>query len=120
MRFCTTVHRGNEATDTNARRKARRIRPQRAMGPIRSCAAPERLQVGIRGYNNDQVEGRKFDREVRENLEIQKHGSGPKECGINQDDGRHVKTSFWIPMMRYLHRREEKDRERHARTTNGS
>ena len=75
---------------------------------------------GFADITTIKVESRKFDREVRENLEIQKHGSGPKEGGINQDDGKHVKTSFWIPMMRYLHRREEKNRERHARTTNGS
>ena len=66
------------------------------------------------------VESRKFDREVRENLEIEKQRSGPKEGKINHDDGGHVKTTFWIPMMRYLHRREEMDRDRHTRTTNGS
>ena len=69
-------------------------------------------QSGFQEIETIKVEKRKFEREVREALEIQKHGSGPREGGINQDDGRHVKTSFWIPMMRHLHEKEKREKNR--------
>ena len=48
-----------------------------------------------------------FDREVREALEIQKNNSGPRQGGPNLDDGRYVKTTFWLPMMSSIRRDEE-------------
>ena len=39
----------------------------------------------------------KFDRLVREALEIQRHESGPKHHGINLDNGQHVNNTFWVP-----------------------
>ena len=48
------------------------------------------------------VEDRKFDRKVREALEIQFHETSPRsEHGLNQDDGQYVTTTFWIPMLSY-------------------
>ena len=48
------------------------------------------------------VETNRFNREVREALEIQHHKSGPKNGGMNLDDGKYVKTTFWSPFMKYL------------------
>ena len=70
---------------------------------------------GFEDVQTIKVESRRFEREIREALEIQKHGSGPKEGGVNKDDGKYVKTSFWIPMMRHLHKEEQKKRNREPR-----
>ena len=49
------------------------------------------------------VEDRKFDRNVREALEIQFQGTSPhSEHGLNQDDGQYVTTNFWKPMLSHL------------------
>ena len=46
----------------------------------------------------------KFDREVREAIEIQKHDCHVKNGGMNPDKGKYVHTTFWIPMLKYLKR----------------
>ena len=51
----------------------------------------------------------KFDRLVREALEIQRHGSGPRQRGINLDDGQYLNNTFWVPLMRTISK-EEKER----------
>ena len=49
------------------------------------------------------VENRKFERKVREALEIQKCETSPLDAnGLNQDDGQYVTTNFWRPMLSYL------------------
>ena len=49
------------------------------------------------------IEERKFDRKVREALEIQLRETSPhNEHGLNQDDGQYVTTTFWKPMLSYL------------------
>ena len=49
------------------------------------------------------VEDRKFDRKVREALEIQFQETSPhSEHGLNQDDGQYVTTNFWKPMLSHL------------------
>ena len=49
------------------------------------------------------VENRKFDRKVREALEIQfQETSSRNDHGLNQDDGQYVTTKFWKPMLSYL------------------
>ena len=46
------------------------------------------------------TEERKFDRKVREALEIQLQQTSPhSDHGLNQDDGQYVTTSFWKPML---------------------
>lgn len=55
------------------------------------------------------AEQNKFNRSVREALEIQKNCSGPKHGGINLDEGQYLKTTFWIPYMHHL-TKNEKDR----------
>ena len=75
---------------------------------------------GFAAIKTIKVERNKFDRLVREALEIQYHQSGPSEGNINQDDGRYVKTKFWIPMLRNLRKKEGSDpqireRRRHRR-----
>ena len=42
----------------------------------------------------------RFERKVREALEIQFHDS--KRNGMNIDDGEYVTTKFWLPMMQYI------------------
>ena len=58
-----------------------------------------------------------FDRRVRESLEIQKHASGPKEGGINLDDGMYVKTKFWLPFMNYINKHEKKSEHTNKEAT---
>ncbi|XP_057316789.1 uncharacterized protein LOC130657810 [Hydractinia symbiolongicarpus] len=48
----------------------------------------------------------KFDRKVREALEIQFQDTSPRsEHGLNLDDGQYVTTKFWKPMFAYLKRK---------------
>ena len=70
---------------------------------------------GFEEVQTIKIESKKFEREVRETLEIQKDASGPKEGGVNKDDGKYVNTLFWIPMMRHLHQVEQKARNREPR-----
>lgn len=52
------------------------------------------------------VEAKKFDRKVREALEIQFRNTSPRsEHGLNQDDGQYVTTKFWMPMLAHLRER---------------
>ena len=48
------------------------------------------------------VENNKFDRKVREALEIQYHECGSKKGGMNLDDGQYANTKFWTPYFKYL------------------
>jgi len=48
------------------------------------------------------VENNRFDRKVREALEIQYQESGPGKDGMNLDDGQYVKTKFWLPYFKFL------------------
>ena len=48
----------------------------------------------------------RFQRKVRETLEIQKHGCHYTNGGMNQDKGLYVKTNFWLPLMKYLKKSE--------------
>ena len=57
------------------------------------------------------VDSQRFSREVREALEIQKSQSGPNDGGINKDDGKHVKTKFWLPMLQHLKNKENREPE---------
>ena len=48
----------------------------------------------------------RFDRKVRETLEIQRHDCHYKDGGMNPDKGLYVQTKFWIPYMKYLNKLE--------------
>ena len=48
------------------------------------------------------IEKNRFDRRVREALEIQYNKCGPNTGGMNLDIGQYVKTQFWTPFFRYL------------------
>jgi hypothetical protein len=48
------------------------------------------------------VEPKRFERKVREALEIQRWQCGPANGGLNLDDGQYVTTAFWTPMFQYL------------------
>ena len=47
-------------------------------------------------------ETNRFEREVREALEIQRHQSDPDNGGMNLDNGKWVKTKFWLPFFKSL------------------
>jgi hypothetical protein len=47
----------------------------------------------------------KFDRKVREALEIQLNECGPKKGGMNLDEGQYVSTKFWIPFFDHLRKK---------------
>ena len=51
-------------------------------------------------------ETNRFERKVREVLEIQYHKCGPKKGGMNLDDGQYVTTKFWTPHFKYLRKRQ--------------
>ena len=52
------------------------------------------------------VEQKKFQRKVREALEIQLQDTSPhSEHGLNQDDGQYVTTNFWKPMFSNLRKK---------------
>ena len=44
----------------------------------------------------------KFNRKVREALEIQKHGCHVSSGGMNPDKGQYVSTTFWMPLLKHL------------------
>ena len=44
----------------------------------------------------------RFDRKVRETLEIQKHDCHYTNGGMNIDKGQYVTTNFWIPYLKHL------------------
>ena len=50
---------------------------------------------------------KKFERKVRESLEIQKHDCHVVQGGMNPDKGQYMKTNFWYPMLKYLKKTEE-------------
>ena len=62
-------------------------------------------KIGIDWENSKilKIENKRFDRKVREALEIQFQGTSPRsENGLNQDDGQYVTTKFWKPMLAHL------------------
>ena len=49
------------------------------------------------------IEEKRFERKVREALEIQFRDTSPRsDQGLNQDDGQYVTSQFWKPMFSYL------------------
>ena len=49
----------------------------------------------------------KFERKVRETLEIQKYNCHLKDGGMNPDKGQYVTTKLWFPYLRHLRQLEE-------------
>jgi hypothetical protein len=49
----------------------------------------------------------KFDRKVREALEIQKYDCHYISGGMNPDKGQYVNTKFWIPLLKHMRKLEE-------------
>ena len=66
-------------------------------------------KAGFETIETVKIEERYFDRCIREALEIQRNGSGPKEGGVNLDYGKYVTTKFWLPLMKYFDKEEEKN-----------
>ena len=50
------------------------------------------------------MERNRFDRKVREALEIQRYKYGPNNGGMNKDSGDYVETKVWTPYLSYLKR----------------
>ena len=65
-----------------------------------SCSAP----IDWDNVSTLKIESRRFERKVREALEIQRHRCGPKHGGMNLDEGQYLKSSFWTPLFAFLRR----------------
>ncbi|XP_065664526.1 uncharacterized protein LOC136086174 [Hydra vulgaris] len=46
------------------------------------------------------VENKRFERKIREALEIQNNMCSARNGGINLDEGQYVKTMFWTPFLK--------------------
>ena len=44
----------------------------------------------------------RFDRKIREALEIQMHDCHYLDGGMNTDKGQYVETKFWVPLLKYV------------------
>ena len=55
------------------------------------------------------VEKNKFDRKVREALEIQYNECGPEKGGMNLDHGKYVTTKFWTPFFAHKRRTDKRN-----------
>ena len=67
------------------------------MGTNRNLLSRKNCRVGVNWEETTflKTEERKFDRKVREGLEIQLQQTSPhSDHGLNQDDGQYVTTSF--------------------------
>ena len=64
-------------------------------------------QIDWNGVKTLKTESNKFDRKVREALEIQRNETGP-ENGMNLDHGMYVTSGFWKPLMKYINRSDVK------------
>ena len=51
------------------------------------------------------VEYNRFNKKVRESLEIQLNKCGPSEGGMNLDNGQYVDTNFWTPFFDYVRKK---------------
>ena len=77
-------------------------------------------KAGFETIETIKIEERYFDRCIREALEIQRNGSGPKEGGVNLDYGKYVTTKFWLPLMKYFDKEEEKKQLKWRRRTSNN
>ena len=66
------------------------------------------------------IEPKRFERKVREALEIQRNQCGPKQGGMNLDDGQYVKTRFWTPLFASLRKEQSACGEISNGSTNNS
>ena len=51
------------------------------------------------------VEYNRFNRKVREALEIQLNKCGPSEGGMNLDNGQYLDTKLWTPFFDYVRKK---------------
>ena len=59
-----------------------------------------------------------FDRKVREALEIELNECGPKQGGMNLDEGQYVKTKFWTPFFKQLRKNRKEKRKKYMTSDN--
>ncbi|XP_065654604.1 uncharacterized protein LOC136081230 [Hydra vulgaris] len=52
------------------------------------------------------VDAKKFDRKIRETLEIHYQQCAPQQNGINLDEGQYVSTKFWTPFRAHLRQKK--------------
>ena len=67
---------------------------------LHSRTCPGEIDFG--GAETVAVIHNKFNRKVRETLEIQKHDCHISAGGMNPDKGQYVTTNFWVPFLKYL------------------
>ena len=84
------------------------------------AAAHSRTCNGIQWNNIEtlKVEKKRFDRKVRETLEIQSHKCGPEKGGMNLDNGSYVKTLFWTPFFTHLRKARTNRKPSNSMTSN--
>ena len=69
-------------------------------GALHSRTCPG--EIDFEGAETVAVIHNKFNRKVRETLEIQKHDCHISAGGMNPDKGQYVTTNFWVPFLKYL------------------
>ena len=70
---------------------------------IQEFAHTLRIAIGeikFQGTETVNVIYNRFDRKVREALEIQMNGCHIRDGGMNLDDGQYVNTKFWTPFFK--------------------
>ena len=87
------------------------------------CASHSRYCEGVIKFEETEtvkVIYNKFDRKVREALEIELNQCGPKQGGMNLDDGQYVKTKFWTPFLDKLRKDRKPNRNSNKPVTDNS
>ena len=111
-----TPYRGHTKKKVNSRTKQHEADVEKQRWDNSAIAMHSKNCKGRIEFENTEtvaVETNKFNRTVREALEIQKHDCFLKDGGMNKDRGQYVTTKFWIPMLYYL-KKQENARQGHT------
>ena len=87
------------------------------------CASHSRYCEGVIKFEETEtvkIIYNKFDRKVREALEIELNQCGPKQGGMNLDDGQYVKTKFWTPFLDKLRKDRKPNRNSNKPVTDNN
>ena len=79
-----------------------------AAGHAQTCEG----QIDFENTETVKIIYNRFDRKVRETLEIQRHDCHITKGGMNPDKGQYVNTNFWIPFFRHLNQRDDRKNRR--------
>ena len=79
-----------------------------AAGHAQTCEG----QIDFENTETVKILYNRFDRKVRETLEIQRHDCHITKGGMNPDKGQYVNNNFWIPFFRHLNQCDERKNRR--------